>query len=89
MGESRRMLGAFGVEVAFEEIGDLLERERLSLVTGGDRVTLQGLETFSRVDRDQPLLGGEVEDIPQTTRYRSWVTGRSRGLSSLAARSIA
>jgi hypothetical protein len=36
--EGRRVLGAFGVEAALEEIGDLLKRERLALVAGGDRV---------------------------------------------------
>jgi hypothetical protein len=57
------VLGAFGIEVALEELGDLLKRKWLSLMTGRDRIAFYGPETLSGIDVDEPLFGGEVENI--------------------------
>jgi hypothetical protein len=40
VGKGRGVLGTCVVEIALEELNDLLKRERLSLVAGGDRVAL-------------------------------------------------
>ena len=59
------MFRAFGIELAVEELLDLLERERPPLLAGGHGITLDWFETLGRIDRDEPFLGGEVEHIAQ------------------------
>ena len=65
MGEGRRVLGAFGVEAALEEVGDLLKREWFTLIAGGNRIALDGPQPFCGIDRDQPLLRSEVENVAE------------------------
>ena len=59
------MLRAFGIELALEELVDLVERERPALLAGGHGIALDWFETLGRIDRDEPLLDRENEHIAE------------------------
>ena len=65
MGKGQGMLRAFGIELALEELVDLVERERPALLAGGHGIALDWFETRGRIDRDEPLLDRENEHIAE------------------------
>src|SRR5262245_47625352 len=65
MGKGQGMLRAFGIELALEELIDLVERERRPSIGGGHGIAFDWFEALGRIDRDEPFLGREVEHIAE------------------------
>src|SRR5262249_47745021 len=65
MGKGQGMLRAFGIELALEELVDLVERERRPFIAGGHGIAPGWFAALGRIDRDEPVLDREVEHIAQ------------------------